>query len=1328
MATFADLLKRVGNKATNLVQNVRAQAQALPEYTRQTQFAQNLRNTLNQPVPQNTFTKPLISAANVGLKVQPYFNKFAEGGVEASTLGLADVPVAPSQNPAEKFLYGAGYATGLFNPFNPVNKVGLLPKVGSVGSRAIAPVTKLLTNRATSPVSKFVASKVVPSVGSEAAQTAAFGLAKGVVGQEFNPLTDFGVGLLGRGTLGRFAPDMPTAKGLKGISPRSYDVHPEDAKIMQDFVVTVQTGGKSKAIDALGQDAQRLAEHYIGKKAATLSNTKLAQAFDAILSDNAKRAGEDVIPTNFPKMGFAQSKSVGQILEGKTPKDIGVTLKSPDTVLKEASNEIERGISQTKKPFKQNLKDFYTDWVNRFQPIEDVANTLEKTGIKMKSSNDPRIAIKRLLGAGGVAELRHKKELNPILDELGDVSKSDFDVYLKAKRDIELGGRGIKGSDPVLAQQRIEALSQKYDTSKLDGVAQKLYQYQDKSLQMLRENGFLDEAGYNTIKDVNQNYVPFQRVMDEVDNYLGLPTAKAAQSANPIQKIQGSERAIYSPLESVIANTYKTEAAIAKNRVAKSLVDLVNVDPNLQGVFQKVAKAGDNTIPVWENGKKSFYTAPEDIIRSVKGLNEEGMGTVTKILSAPARLLRQGATGRNIDFMIPNVFKDQFDAAINSKYGYIPFVDYLSGLASLINYNRTGSDEIVEGWIKSGGQIFFENMSGRKEIAKQVSDAVEGKKAIQKIGDWVLGGLDVVGKYSEQPTRIGLYKRALKATNDPLLAAAESREGTLDFARMGAKMKLANSLIPFFNVGVQGFDKLIRTAKNDPKAFALRMGMYGVAPAATIAVYNNQFHPEEYSEIPQYVKDTNFVLVTGRDKDGRPTYLTFPKGNVLPLIANPVDNFISYLAGTNQQSFGQLALNLLGDTLPIVEGGENIGEAASRTIGANLPQFLKPAIEAKANYSFFKNQPIVPSYLQDELPENRTKKNTEGVYNYLGGVLGQSPLQIENFAEGTLAGFAKTPLNAIETIQSATGPGEVDINKIPVVRRFVGKGNTPEETAKYQTYDLKDQLKKEAQMATRKPFLERLIPSGEAGAAETISKPTTAKDKIIFDERNKQTKEKIKLGQSVTNEELINAYIKEPLASNGSEYQNALKENNTFKQVGSIYSEESLSEEQKDVLFEALGVDKQTANKYNVAKQNEELRFYYVKDALGKGNQEEVLLSLRSPVGGEQILTDGVINLLEDEGLIDNVMAKALKSVKFDKLGNLKEKKSGTGGKTAKQSYALYQSLQSKNVNPLKYSKAQTGSSSSFQVKLLNQAPSKRLSFKNKPLEFKIKKPTLLPS
>ena len=754
--------------------------------------------------------------------------------------------------------------------------------------------------------------------------------------------------------------------------------------------------------------------------------------------------GAKIEETTFAKIERPK-ELVPEAPTSKVPQIEDISLKSSDQIITEAGKEIGT-IQEPKKTIRQSANELYTNWVNRFEPIERLAKKIEaEQKISILPSKSPVYTTRQLLGAGGTAELRHKQSLQPILDQIDSVAPvKDMDIYLKAKRDIGFSevGRTVKGSDPIKAQATIDALGTKYDLNQLDDVAKKLYTYQDEGLNKLLESGFIDQKGYDAIKAGNKYYVPFQRVMDTVDNYLGVPT-RTAQAGQVIKKIKGSERQILSPIESVIADTYKIESAVAKNRVASSVIGLKDIAPEY--AFSKAQKASGSTVSVWENGKKVHYEVGKEIADVLKGVNEESAGMLVKILSAPARLLRQGATGRNIDFMIPNVFKDQLDAAVTSKYGYKPFLDYFRGLGHLMNYKKTGSDELVESWMQSGGKIFFENMSGRKGIKEQIEGATQKKGLAKQLRDWAIGGIDVVGEYSEVPTRLGLYKKALKKTGNPLLAMMESREGTLDFARMGAKMKTANSIIPFLNVGVQGFDKLIRAIKSDPKKVGLRFAVYAGIPAIMTSLYNNLFHREEINEVPTWVKDSNFVFVKGRTKDGKVDYAKFPKGNVVPYVANPTEELIAWMAGNDPRGFKEMATSLLSEGLPVIKGGSNLKEVGVRTLGGILPQAIKPAFEDLLNKSTFRTtaegepKEIVPYYLKDKPPPQQSYKHTPGAYKAIGKILNVSPLRAKNFLEGTFAGAFKTPVGILETLDKVTKGEKVDPNIIPVLRRFYGE-------------------------------------------------------------------------------------------------------------------------------------------------------------------------------------------------------------------------------------------------------------------------------------------------
>lgn len=770
----------------------------------------------------------------------------------------------------------------------------------------------------------------------------------------------------------------------------------------------------------------------------------------------SQKAGQAVgnlagkMPSENPLLNaISRPENKGNILQqtSQLPGKIkigGGQLNTPngtDDILRSGYAEIGSLAQAPKKSLGQKFDEFYTNWVDRFNPIVKAAEQVEKKGkaegFILRPENNPKYTLKKFLGMGGIAEQRYNTELKPVLDQIDQfkIPQQDMDLYLKSRRDINLGQRGIKGSDANLGTQRSELLEAKYP--QLKQVADQLYSYQSKGFQELADAGFFSPEVAQSIKNTNADYVPFQRVMDQLDEYLGIPSKSVQQGTNPIKGIKGSDKQIYSPIESIIANTFKQRAAIEKNNVMKSLVGLQQVMPELG--FLPATKAGSNTVSVWQNGHKLNYEVGADIAEAVKGLNEENMNSFLKILEYPASLLRQGATGRNPEFMLPNMIRDQFDAATNSQYGYTPFLDWAKGLAHIAR-----RDDIYQAWLNSGGSQVMSSMSGRKSVQAMLNEKNVQKRIIPKLFGWLGSGLDKLGAVSEQPTRVGLFANAYKKTGNPLIGAMESREGTLDFSRMGAKMKVANSIVPFLNVGIQGFDKMLRTAKSNPAKFAFNMGLYGATPAVMTTLYNVTNHPQEYAEIPQFVKDDNFVIVTGRNAKGTVDYISIPKGNVIRYVANPTESFISYLAGTNPQSLSEFATQFISSGLPVVGDGSSIKEVAIKTIGQNLPQAIKPATENLINKSFYKYDPkkeqskeIVPYYLNSKPAGDRSYEFTPVAYQAIGKALNVSPLQVQNALEGYLAGYVKIPVNLIQNFNNMAEGKDVEKNRIPLMRRFI---------------------------------------------------------------------------------------------------------------------------------------------------------------------------------------------------------------------------------------------------------------------------------------------------
>lgn len=894
------------------------------------------------------------------------------------------------------------------------------------------------------------------------------------------------------GDLGRFALGaLPVATVLGSLKMAKMD-----AKALKQFLPEIRTVskmlGKMDEIPFLTPKQIEAAENLVskirGKNAVAQINklnknprdyfnslrTLLAGAEDQILNpqlnigfttkniDTSKfRGATDVVQStkgveSMPSVGKiieSRSKVLGTLPEMKVPLSkplLSQTPQRPNIKIKQSGQALEDIIAQGRKQIGgkidepkvsvgQSVRDTYTQWVDRFNPIvqasQKAKGTLKLKGASLRPEYDPEYLVRRLTGAGGIADNQFKTQLEPIIKQVesAGIPKLDLDTYLANKRMVGFGkvGRDIYGVDPQKAGQIVNALETKYpDIGKF---ADQLYGYQNKGFQEMVDAGFISPENAKIIQGQNPDYAPLKRVMDDVNDYLGLPTRKTMQGSQPILKIKGSTRQIESPLESIIGNTFSQRAAIEKNRVAKSIIGLQEIAGDMG--FTKVPKSDVNTITVWNNGQKEYWNVGKDIADVAKGVNEEQMNLVLKILQAPAALLRQGATGRNPEFMIPNIIRDQLDAGVTSRYGYIPFVDYVSGLKSMIS-----KDNIYQKWANSGAKIDLGEMSGKKSIQGYFDTATKKKGLFS----WLSGVLDTMGRYSEQPTRIGLFKKGYKKTGNDLLAMMESRDATVDFARMGSKMKVANSIIPFLNVGVQGFDKLIRAVKNDPARVAFNATVYGVLPAVATAAYNLTNHSKEYAEIPQYEKDSNFILVKGRNKNGTVDYITIPKGNVIPTIANPVQSFVDYLYGNDQQSFKEMALQTISSTFPVIGDGQSMQEIALKTVGSNIPQLFKPAAENILNKSFYKYDPkkeqtkdIVPFYLQDKQPYKQTYKFTPQMYQKIGALLNVSPLKVQNLMEGYLAGYSKIPAQIIETATKASKGEEVSPNEKTILRRFI---------------------------------------------------------------------------------------------------------------------------------------------------------------------------------------------------------------------------------------------------------------------------------------------------
>lgn len=367
-------------------------------------------------------------------------------------------------------------------------------------------------------------------------------------------------------------------------------------------------------------------------------------------------------------------------------------------------------ISNLVQNVKNKLNQIYTKSIDRFHPISQLA--------KEAGQEQPiRNAMTGYYGAGSKAEYHVDYELTPILKEqnIDDLRRAAI-----AFRDIELSQRGIQGSNVGDPQAILKEMETRLGGEKVKAIGEtlkKLYAYQDKMVQeYLVNTGILSKEAYQNMRANNQFYVPFKRVMDQVDDFLGVvPQTKNAGSVasqDVIRGIKGSSRQIIDPIESIIEASYKMVNVGQRQKVAQQIV---NLGKTTEGLIQRATGEVGNRphISLFENGKIVKYFVPEDIAIAAKGLTDDGVNTLVKILSAPTKIFRASATGLNPEFAIPNVFRDLQSAWVN--YGLNPF-SWVKGLAHFIR-----KDELYQEFLKSGGKTSFVSID-RPTIQKNIQD------------------------------------------------------------------------------------------------------------------------------------------------------------------------------------------------------------------------------------------------------------------------------------------------------------------------------------------------------------------------------------------------------------------------------------------------------------------------------------------------------------------------------------------------------------------------------------------------------------------------------
>ena len=823
----------------------------------------------------------------------------------------------------------------------------------------------------------------------------------------------------------------------------------------------------------------------------------------------------------------------------------------------------------------------YQDYINRFASIENAVKKAKKFGLDVLPGEDPALRARSYLGLGRKVEVILEKNtyrttkqgniemtgegLKPILDSFENATKTlepsrkkrekDFNDYLIATRTVEdLQRKAFEGAKKNIAskkqvaeaQERLDKLAKDYGEKGVaifEEHAQRLYEYQKRVLHLLVDAGNLSQKQFNQITELNQHYIPFDRIMDE-QIIGGVPIVKKrfTKARAPIGRIKGSELEVEDTMESIIKNTYRIVDAADRNAVAANLAKLadtlpdkispvrvkmipIRIDPkeiltvsrefrsqsskimdevrtiteeggvNLTGPAKKLEKVVKDAlthrgfseaeansfviqikkgepitgegitketlrqtiretqhiiitqepiesiifrpsqfapkgkvIEYFVKGKRKYVDLSGNLFDAMTGLNETSASVMIKVLAKPAHWLRVGAT-ITPEFIAKNPIRDQWTALMQTSFGFTPFVDPAGAVADII-----GKSDIYNEWLASGGAYSGFVELNRPALKKSVKELRKPK--IRKL----LGKLNIISdaqdlsQLMEMATRLGAFKAAKRKGLTGIEAGFESREASIDFARRGAKMGDFNRLMAFFNAGVQGLDKTIRTTINHPYQTAVK-GIIAIT-IPTLLLYLRNRKEEDYVELAQWKKDLFWNFKIGDNWWRVPKPFLFGQ-----LFGSIPERFFEYADTKDIKAFDDLAKTAIDSLMPI-SGDPEAGL---------LFTALKPIIENMANWNFFLQRPIVPRAKEELLPPEQFTRYTSETAKQLGRWLNYSPAKIENLVRGYFGGTGQYALKGtdvlINGIRRAAGEKVMpkrpkQLADIPLVKGFVHRPPT----------------------------------------------------------------------------------------------------------------------------------------------------------------------------------------------------------------------------------------------------------------------------------------------
>lgn len=659
---------------------------------------------------------------------------------------------------------------------------------------------------------------------------------------------------------------------------------------------------------------------------------------------------------------------------------------------------------------------FRTQVLDRLAPLEQIAKTMldPLKGTQMMyylRMSDQRMSfVQQAVGRGVPQLVGYKRKdgqteylieskegvnLSSVVDTLKDAPGMNaeaanklFTLYLAGKRADRVGYNKLNFSKTE-AEIR-SAVKQIESNKELLGVFEKARtqynNYNRNLMKFMESTGAMSKEVAEQLASTN-DYIPYYRERNGNAELVigGEGTFKmgSLKDQPQLKELIGGEEKIMDFLTSSVENTsIIMDIGLRNKATTNAMFELVDL-----GIarFVKPDSTGPNIVRFKDRGEEKAVEIntrntdfPADLL--VKGL--EGIpvnnSALIRAMGVPSTFLRKAIT-LNPLYSLRQIFRDSVAAPLLSGADMLPIIGALKQIGASATKEKLEARGIV------GGQVFT---GTNEDLTTILREFQSGKMGLSQL----MARAEGIAMEADATTRRAQYNSYIKQGLSEMEATLMSLE-SMNFNRKGLSpsVRMASTLIPFFNAQLQGLDVLYRamTGKmpfNERLDIQGKLYRRGMLLAGTAVAYALLMQDDEaYKNANPDEKYGNFFVRIPGLKEPMRIPIPFEIGYIFKALPEAMVNIMANKQGSEEayKAFKQIVLQ----TIP---GGTSLF----------IPAAVKPVIENFANYSFFTGRSLETKREQNLEAAYRYRDNTSEIAKFIGQAGNVSPIKIENLIRG----------------------------------------------------------------------------------------------------------------------------------------------------------------------------------------------------------------------------------------------------------------------------------------------------------------------------------------